>query len=152
MPVCIHLDHGNSVALCMRALRAGYTSLMMDGSLLPYEENVATVGLVASAGKACGVPVEGELGKVGGKEDSHDGGAGGYTDPQEALDFVRRTGVTSLAVAIGTAHGVYHGVPKLDVERLKETVRWWMCRWCSMARRACPTKPCARVLPRAFAR
>ena len=62
VPVCIHLDHGNSVALCMRALRAGYTSLMMDGSLLPYEENVATVGLVASAGKACGVPVEGELG------------------------------------------------------------------------------------------
>ncbi len=120
VPVCIHLDHGNSVALCMRALRAGYTSLMMDGSLLPYEENVATVGLVASAGKACGVPVEGELGKVGGKEDSHDGGAGGYTDPQEALDFVRCTGVTSLAVAIGTAHGVYHGVPKLDVERLKE--------------------------------
>lgn len=118
-PVCLHLDHGSSAELCMKCLRAGYTSLMMDGSPLPYEENVATVKFVARAGAACGVPVEAELGKVGGKEDDQDGGAGGYTVPEEALDFVGRTGVTSLAVAIGTAHGVYKGVPKLDVERLK---------------------------------
>ena len=66
------------------------------------------------------IPVEAELGKVGGKEDDLNGGAGGYTDPLEAKEFVKRTQVSSLAVAIGTAHGVYVGVPKLDVERLKE--------------------------------
>lgn len=118
-PVCMHLDHGDSVETCMRALRAGYTSLMIDGSHMPYEQNVAEVSVVARAGRACGVPVEAELGKVGGKEDDLDGGNGGYTVPEEALDFVNRTGVTSLAVAIGTAHGVYKGVPKLDIERLK---------------------------------
>ena len=118
-PVCMHLDHGDSVETCMRALRAGYTSLMIDGSHMPYEQNVAEVRVVARAGRACGVPVEAELGKVGGKEDDLDGGSGGYTVPEEALDFVQRTGVTSLAVAIGTAHGVYKGVPKLDIERLK---------------------------------
>ena len=67
-----------------------------------------------------GVPVEAELGKVGGKEDDLDGGAGGYTVPEEAKEFAEKTGVDSLAVAIGTAHGVYSGVPKLDLDRLTE--------------------------------
>lgn len=120
-PVCMHLDHGDSVETCMRALRAGYTSLMIDGSHMPYEQNVAEVRVVARAGRACGVPVEAELGKVGGKEDDLDGGNGnGYTVPSEAAEFAERTGVDSLAVAIGTAHGVYKGTPKLDMERLSE--------------------------------
>ena len=119
VPVVMHLDHGSSFELALRAFRAGYTSVMIDGSLLGFEENIALSKAVADACHAGGVPVEAELGKVGGKEDDHDGGSGsGYTDPEEAAQFVQRTGVDSLAVAIGTAHGVYKGIPKLDTERI----------------------------------
>lgn len=119
VPVVMHLDHGSSFELALRAFRAGYTSIMIDGSLLGFEENIALSKSVADACHAGGVPVEAELGKVGGKEDDHDGGSGnGYTDPEEAAEFVRRTGVDSLAVAIGTAHGIYKGIPKLDTERI----------------------------------
>lgn len=121
VPVCLHLDHGDSFDLAMRALRTGYTSIMIDGSHNVFEENIAVTKAVADACHPSGIPVEAELGKVGGKEDDLDGGEGnGYTDPLEAKEFVERTGVDSLAVAIGTAHGVYKGVPKLDVERLSE--------------------------------
>ena len=123
VPVALHLDHGSSFALAMQALRAGYTSLMIDGSHQPFEENIALTRRVVEAAQPSRIPVEAELGRVGGKEDDLDGGAGGYTDPAEAAEFARRTGVSSLAVAIGTAHGVYHGEPKLDVERLKEIRR-----------------------------
>lgn len=119
VPVAIHLDHGNSYELAIRALKAGYTSIMIDGSQKPFEENVAITAAVAEKCRAAGVPVEAELGKVGGKEDDLDGGEGaGYTVPEEAAEFVRRTGVDSLAVAIGTAHGVYKGIPKLDLDRI----------------------------------
>ncbi|MDD5954410.1 MAG: class II fructose-bisphosphate aldolase [Firmicutes bacterium] len=119
VPVVMHLDHGSSFELALRAFRAGYTSVMIDGSLLGFEENIALSKAVADACHAGGVPVEAELGKVGGKEDDHDGGSGsGYTDPEEAAQFVQRTGVDALAVAIGTAHGVYKGIPKLDTERI----------------------------------
>ena len=119
VPVAIHLDHGNSYELAIRALKAGYTSIMIDGSQKPFEENVALTAAVAEKCRAAGVPVEAELGKVGGKEDDLDGGEGaGYTVPEEAAEFVRRTGVDSLAVAIGTAHGVYKGIPKLDLDRI----------------------------------
>lgn len=118
VPVALHLDHGNSFALAEQAARAGYTSLMIDGSTLPYEENIAlTAQVVAMAGE---LPVEAELGTVGGKEDGHGAGGIQYTDPAQAADFVEKTGVSSLAVAIGTAHGVYKGVPKLDTARLSE--------------------------------
>ena len=92
---------------------------MIDGSQKVFEENVALTCAVVEKCHAAGIPVEAELGKVGGKEDDLDGGEGnGYTVPEEAVEFVRRTGVDSLAVAIGTAHGVYKGIPKLDVERI----------------------------------
>ena len=120
VPVVMHLDHGSSFQLAMQAFRAGYTSIMIDGSHSPYEDNIAVTKAVVDACHPAGVPVEAELGKVGGKEDDLDGGDGGYTVPSEAADFVEKTGVDSLAVAIGTAHGVYKGTPKLDVDRLSE--------------------------------
>lgn len=121
VPVVMHLDHGSSFELAMQAFRAGYTSIMIDGSHGTYEDNIAVSKAVADACHPAGVPVEAELGKVGGKEDDLEGGEGNpYTDPQEAKNFVEATGIDSLAVAIGTAHGVYKGVPKLDVERLSK--------------------------------
>ncbi len=120
VPIAVHLDHGSSFELAMQALRAGYTSVMIDGSHNVFEENIAVTKAVVDACAPAQVPVEAELGKVGGKEDDLDGGAGGYTVPAEAAEFVERTGVSSLAVAIGTAHGVYVGEPKLDLDRLSE--------------------------------
>ena len=119
VPVAIHLDHGPSFELASKAFRAGYTSIMIDGSHGDFESNVAVSKLVADMCRASDVSVEAELGKVGGKEDDLDGGDGGlFTDPLEAKEFVERTGVNSLAVAIGTAHGMYKGEPKLDLDRL----------------------------------
>lgn len=120
VPVCLHLDHGDSFDLAMQALRTGYTSIMIDGSHNVLEENIALTKSVVAACSPSGIPVEAELGKVGGKEDDLDGGNGGYTDPLEAKEFAERTGISSLAVAIGTAHGVYKGEPKLDLGRLAE--------------------------------
>lgn len=121
VPVALHLDHGSSFELAMQALRSGYTSIMIDGSPLSFEENIAVSKLVADACFPSGVPVEAELGKVGGKEDDLEvEGAFCYTDPHEAKEFVERTGVSSLAVAIGTVHGLYQGEPKLDLNRLSE--------------------------------
>ena len=119
VPIVMHLDHGNSFDLAMRALRVGYTSIMIDGSHESFEDNIAVSKAVADACHPSGVPVEAELGKVGGKEDDLEAGdENPYTDPQQAREFVERTGVDSLAVAIGTAHGVYKGIPKVDVDRL----------------------------------
>ncbi len=120
VPVAMHLDHGSSFELAMQALRQGYTSIMIDGSHSVFEENIDITKSVVDSCHPSNIPVEAELGKVGGKEDDLDGGDGGYTDPQEALEFVQKTGVDSLAVAIGTAHGVYKGEPKLDLDRLVE--------------------------------
>lgn len=120
VPVAIHLDHGSSFEIAMQALRTGYTSIMIDGSHSVFEENIALTKRVVDACAPSGIPVEAELGKVGGKEDDLDGGSGGYTEPSEAKEFVERTKVSSLAVAIGTAHGLYAGVPKLDLNRLAE--------------------------------
>ena len=103
----------------MQALRTGYTSIMIDGSQEGFEDNVVLTKAVVDACRPSGIPVEAELGKVGGKEDDLDGGDGdGYTDPNQAKEFVERTGASSLAVAIGTAHGLYKGEPKLEQERL----------------------------------
>lgn len=120
VPVAMHLDHGSSFDLAMQAFRGGYTSIMIDGSHSVFEENIEITKRVVDACKPSSIPVEAELGKVGGKEDNLDGGCGGYTDPKEAKEFVERTNVDSLAVAIGTAHGVYDGIPKLDLDRLSE--------------------------------
>jgi tagatose 1,6-diphosphate aldolase GatY/KbaY len=123
VPVAIHLDHGDSFELAMQAFRQGYTSIMIDGSQKVFEENIAITKRVVDACKSSGIPVEAELGRVGGKEDELDGGAGGYTLPEEATEFVERTGANTLAVGIGTAHGVYKSEPKLDVERLSAIQR-----------------------------
>lgn len=119
IPVVMHLDHGDSFAAALAAFRAGYTSVMIDGSKLPFEGNVALTASVTAACHAGNVPVEGELGKVGGKEDDLEGGdENPYTDPAEAREFVARTDVDSLAVGVGTSHGVYKGVPRVNVECL----------------------------------
>ena len=120
VPVCLHLDHGSSFELAVQAINAGYTSVMIDGSKLPFGENIDVSKRVADVAAAVGIPCEAELGKVGGKEDDLVADADTNTDPMEAREFVERTGVTSLAVAIGTAHGFYVGTPVLDKERLSE--------------------------------
>ena len=120
VPVCLHLDHGSSFDLAMKALKAGYTSVMIDGSKLDFEGNVEVSKKVADVAASMGIPCEAELGKVGGKEDDLEAVADTNTDPQQAKEFVERTGITSLAVAIGTAHGFYVGTPVLDKERLSE--------------------------------
>ena len=114
-PIALHLDHGNSLELAEQCVREGYTSIMIDGSLLPFNGNVTLTRSVVAM--ACDIPVEAELGTVGGKEDDHDAKPQ-YTDPAQAVEFVEKTGISSFAVAIGTAHGIYKGVPKLDIERL----------------------------------
>ncbi|GHU65701.1 fructose-bisphosphate aldolase [Clostridia bacterium] len=115
-PIALHLDHGDSLELVRAALDAGYTSVMFDGSKLAFSDNVdQTSRAVAMAN---GVPVEGEIGAVGGKEDDHSAQAA-LTDPEQADEFAKRTGVAALAVAIGTAHGVYKSEPKLDIKRLE---------------------------------
>ena len=121
VPVALHLDHGNSFELCVEAMKAGYTSVMIDGSTKPFEDNIALVSSVTKVAAPLGIPVEAELGRVGGKED--DGpmveGESPYTDPDEAEEYVARTGCTSLAIGVGTAHGVYVGTPHIaqDVVR-----------------------------------
>ncbi|GHU63367.1 fructose-bisphosphate aldolase [Clostridia bacterium] len=121
VPVVLHLDHGNSFALAMRALRVGYTSIMIDGSHESMETNIALSKAVVAACHPSGISVEAELGKVGGKEDDWERGEENpYTDPQDAKVFVEATNVDSLAIAIGTAHGIYSGIPKLDLERLSQ--------------------------------
>lgn len=117
VPVCLHLDHGDCVDTVRNCMAAGYTSLMIDGSKLDFEENIALARQVVDMAGDC--PIEAELGTVGGKEDSHSAEAQ-YTDPSKAAEFVQRTGIASLAVAIGTAHGIYKGEPKLDIQRLSE--------------------------------
>lgn len=116
VPVALHLDHGSSYELAEQCMREGYTSVMFDGSAKPYEENVSLTKQVCELAVEKGIPVEGELGVVGGKEDDTEAGQTRYTDPDQAADFVRRTGVSSLAIAIGTAHGFYSVRPELNLD------------------------------------
>ncbi len=122
LPVVMHLDHGKSLELCEKAIEADYTSVMIDGSTLPFEENVLLSRKVVDISKLKGIPVEAELGTVGGKEDDHVVSDKDvlYTNPNQAKEFVDHTGVQSLAIAIGTAHGFYKQQPKLDFEGLVE--------------------------------
>jgi len=109
VPFTLHLDHGGTFDDVIRAINCGFTSVMIDGSLLPYEENVALTKKVVEAAHTIGISVEGELGTIGSTGTSVEGGVTKviYTDPVQAVDFVARTGVDSLAIAIGTAHGIY---------------------------------------------
>ena len=120
VPVCLHLDHGASFDMAVKAVQVGYSSVMIDGSKLDLEANIALSKSVADVGKACGVPVEAELGKVGGKEDDTESKESAYTDPEEAKRFVAETGVDFLAIGIGTAHGVYKVKPVLNTKRISE--------------------------------
>ncbi len=120
IPAALHLDHGDSTDLAQQALQAGYTSVMYDGSKLDLEENMANTRQVVRFAAPLGIPVEAELGSVPGKEDDHVSHSCQLTDPQTALRFVEETGIFSLAVAIGTAHGLYRETPHLDIDRLKE--------------------------------
>lgn len=122
IPVALHLDHGDSLERVNCCLEFGYTSVMIDGSHLPFEENVQLACSAVEMAHARGVMVEAELGQVGGVEDelTVENTNALYTDPDLAEEYVQRTGVDSLAIAIGTAHGLYRGIPRLDFNRLSE--------------------------------
>ncbi len=124
VPFVLHLDHGKSMDECVRAIQAGYTSVMFDGSALPFEENIRQTAEVVKIAHMAGVSVEGEIGTIGTMNNSDEGGVENviYTNPEEVVEFVSRTGVDCLAVAIGTAHGIYPKgfVAKLQLELLKE--------------------------------
>ena len=113
LPIALHLDHGSSFELCKECIDGGFTSVMIDGSHLDYEENVALTKKVVEYAHAHGVTVEGELGQLAGVEDevSVEADKAQYTDPDQVLDFVTRTGVDSLAIAIGTSHGAFKFKP-----------------------------------------
>ncbi|HOK46032.1 MAG TPA: ketose-bisphosphate aldolase, partial [Bryobacteraceae bacterium] len=129
IPVVLHLDHGNSVETCKSAIEMGFTSVMMDGSLMPdgktpstFEYNVKVTREVVEMAHAKGVTVEGEIGCLGGIEDGHGAGLDGLshlTDPDQAEEFVKLTGVDALAVAIGTSHGAYKFTKKPTGETLR---------------------------------
>jgi len=122
VPVALHLDHGTDFDQVVKCIRSGFSSVMYDGSKLSLEDNIAITNKVLDMARPIGVSVEAELGKIGGTEDLvhvEDKDAV-FTDPEEARYFVEKTGIESLAIAIGTAHGQYKGEPKLDLERLKK--------------------------------
>ena len=123
VPVCVHLDHGEHIEYAKRCLDYGFTSVMYDGSLLPYEENVKNTRAVVALAHQYGANVEAEIGALAAREggESNKGGAV-YTEPNEAKMFVDDTGIDALACSFGTAHGVYKEKPKLDFERIK-TIR-----------------------------
>lgn len=122
VPVALHLDHGTSFEQCLQCIARGFTSVMIDGSKHALADNIALTNKVLEVARACGVSVEGELGKITGTEDDIyvSEKESMYTDPAEALRYVQETGVDALAIAIGTAHGQYKGEPKLDLDRLAE--------------------------------
>ncbi len=121
VPVCINLDHGASMEQCVKAIQAGFTSVMIDRSAEEYDKNVADVKAVVDIAHLCGVSVEAELGHVGQASNAEEDTKSHLTEPEVAKAYIEATGVDCLAVAIGTAHGAYPKgfTPKLDVERLK---------------------------------
>ncbi|SEH44688.1 MULTISPECIES: class II fructose-bisphosphate aldolase [Atopobiaceae] len=122
VPVAIHLDHGDGFDRCMQAMHAGYTSVMIDGSHEKFEDNIDLTASVTKVALPLDIPVEAELGKVGGKEDDGPAveGESPYTDPDQAQQFVETTLCSSLAVGVGTAHGVYKGTPHIEQQVLKD--------------------------------
>lgn len=126
VPMVIHLDHGGTFEQILRAIRCGFTSVMIDASHLSYEDNIAITKKVVEVARVSNVSVEAELGTIGSTGESYEGGADDiiYTNPEQAKDFIEKTGIDSLAVAIGTAHGIYpkDKKPELKLDLLK-TIR-----------------------------
>jgi len=124
LPICLHLDHGEDYDICKSCVDGGFTSVMIDGSKHSFEENIALTKQVVEYAHAHGVVVEAELGRLAGVEDAVKVNTkdASYTDPDQAVEFVQRTGVDSLAIAIGTSHGAYKfkGEPSLDFARLEK--------------------------------
>jgi len=121
VPVCLHFDHGTDFNKIKAAIDGGFTSVMYDGSALPYEENIANTKKISTLAHAKGVSVEAELGHVGGAEGGEDDGVEEmYTRVDQVNDFIERADIDALAVAIGTAHGQYKKKPKLDINRLAD--------------------------------
>lgn len=121
VPVCVHLDHCETLDYMARALDMGFTGVMYDGSLLPYEENVANTVKAVAMAKRFGAGVEAEIGKLSSREGGTGESAGGpvYTDPELAVRFCKETGIDALAPSFGTAHGIYKSKPVLDLDRVK---------------------------------
>ena len=124
VPVCFHLDHGPSELETTRAIRCGATGIMLDGSTLPFEENIALTRRVVDTCSYLDIQVEGELGHIGSTSDKEQDE---FTTPEDAKTFIEKTGVACLAVAVGTAHGRYKKPPKLDIERIKAIIRATDC-------------------------
>ncbi len=124
IPIALHLDHGNSYDLCVACIESGFSSVMIDGSHLPYDENVALTRSVVSFAHLHDVTVEGELGVLAGVEDDVSAESHSYTRPEEVEDFVSQTGVDSLAISIGTSHGAYKfkvgQIPRIRLDILNE--------------------------------
>ena len=122
VPVALHLDHGTDFKQIIQCIRNGFTSVMIDASKHVLEENIAITKNIVEIAHAAGVSVEAELGKIGGTEDdiTVDERDATMTNPEEAVQFVKESGLDSLAIAVGTAHGPYKGEPKLDFDRIKE--------------------------------
>ncbi|OBR67844.1 fructose-1,6-bisphosphate aldolase, class II [Paenibacillus oryzae] len=122
LPIALHLDHGSSFDVAMKCIRAGFSSVMFDGSHYGLEENIALTKEVVKAARAMGVSVEGELGTIGGVEDdlSVDEADAKMADPAEAIRFYEETGVDCLAIAVGTAHGMYKGEPKIHYDIIQK--------------------------------
>ena len=122
VPVAVHLDHGDTFERVMQCINQGFTSVMLDISHLPYEENLAATKEVVRVAHACGVTVEGELGRIGGEEAGIDVSNDDVhlTDPDEAVEFVKETGIDVFAVAIGTVHGFYQGEPNIRLGLLEK--------------------------------
>lgn len=121
VPVCVHLDHCETLSYMTEALKLGFTGVMYDGSVLPYEENVANTRTAVAMAKEYGANVEAEIGQLASREGGQDANAGGpvYTDPNLAVKFCGETGIDALAPSFGTAHGIYKSKPVLDLERVK---------------------------------
>ena len=125
VPVCVHLDHGANLEEVHEALELGFTSVMIDGSALPYEKNVALTDATVELAQGFGASVEAEIGSMGREEFLSAGGSeadlgeSSYTDPDQAARFVKDTGIDALACSFGTVHGIYLKAPKLDVDRIK---------------------------------
>lgn len=120
VPVALHLDHGSTFENCVLALKEGFTSVMIDGSRFPLEENIALTKRVVDVAHALGASVEAELGRIGGQEDDIAVAEAAYAVPSECVRLARETGIDCLAPALGSVHGPYKGEPKLGFDRMKE--------------------------------